>query len=213
MIALFGLSVIQVVSLRWINPPITVSCLWKYIFDNRPLRYYLLNDSWRPLRQISPHLRKAVLAGEDQRFMTHYGFDFKEMNEAIKDIAKNRGFRGASTITMQTARTVFLFHRRNLARKAAEAYYTILMEICWGKKRILEVYLNTVDWGNGIQGAEEASRAYFNVPSSSLTRPEAALLAAVLPNPHRWSPTKPSAWVLTRKARILGDMYRIPLVR
>ena len=209
----FALSVIQVVLLRWIDPPITVHMIWKWMRGNKPLSHYMLRARWKPLRMISPNLRRAVLAGEDQRFLLHNGFDFKEMNEAIKDMARQRGFRGASTISMQTARTVFLWPKRSLVRKTAEAYYTILVETFWGKDRILEVYLNSVDWGTGIWGAESASRAYFHVSCSGLSEPAAALLAAILPNPHKWSPTHPSEWVLTRKERIMSDMDKMPLVR
>ncbi|MFC1884406.1 monofunctional biosynthetic peptidoglycan transglycosylase [Thermodesulfobacteriota bacterium] len=208
----FFLSMIQVIILRWVDPPTTVNMFWKWVVGDRPLSYYSLYNSWRPLNVISPHLRRAVIAGEDQRFMLHNGFDFKEMNKAIKDIAKQRGFRGASTISMQTARTVFLWPKRSFSRKIAEAYYTVLIEIFWGKKRILEVYLNSVDWGTGIWGAESAARTYFNVPCSRLSKSSAALLAAILPNPHKWSPTRPSDWVLMRKRRILEDMYMMPLI-
>lgn len=208
-----ALSVIQVVPLRWIDPPTTVNMIWKWAHGDRPFSYYMLGDTWRPLNRISPSLRRAVLAGEDQRFLLHSGFDFKEMNKAIKDMATQRGFRGASTISMQTARTVFLWPERSFPRKLAEAYYTVLIEVFWGKKRILEVYLNSVDWGTGIWGAESASRSYFHVSCSSLSRSGAALLAAVLPNPHKWSPTNPSEWVLTRKERIVNDMDKMPLVR
>jgi monofunctional biosynthetic peptidoglycan transglycosylase len=210
---IFFLSVIQVIALRWIDPPMTVNMLWKWVRGNRPLSHYMLGKRWKPLKMISPNLRRAVLAGEDQRFMLHHGFDFKEMNKAIKDIARQRGFRGASTISMQTARTVFLWPKRSVARKAAEAYYTVLIEAFWGKGRILEVYLNSVDWGTGVWGAESASRNYFNVSCSRLSKPGAALLAAILPNPHKWSPVRPSEWVLTRKERIIEDMDKMPLVR
>jgi monofunctional biosynthetic peptidoglycan transglycosylase len=209
----FFLSTVQVITLRWVNPPITVNTFWKWVVGDKPLSYYSLYKSWRPINVISPHLRRAVLAGEDQRFKLHNGFDFKEMNKAIIDIAKQRGFRGASTISMQTARTVFLWPKRSFPRKIAEAYYTILIEIFWGKKRILEVYLNSVDWGTGIWGAESAARAYFNMSCSRLPKANAALLAAVLPNPHKWSPTSPSEWVLKREKRILEDMYMMPLIR
>jgi monofunctional biosynthetic peptidoglycan transglycosylase len=134
------------------------------------------------------------------------------MNKAIKDIALRKGYRGASTITMQVARTVFLWPERSWLRKSAEAYYTLFIEILWSKERILEVYLNTVDWGPGLNGAEAASRKYFSRPALHISASQAALLAAILPSPHRWSPTKPNARVLQRQKRILKDMKKMPLI-
>jgi len=162
------------------------------------------------LNEISPHLRKAVLAAEDQRFNFHNGFDFVEINQAIRDILEEGRVRGASTITMQVARTVFLWPERSWSRKLAEAYYTVLIELCWSKRRILEVYLNTVDWGIGIMGAEAASRKYFHTDAGSITALQAALLASILPSPHRWSPTKPTKQVWERQRRIMKDMGKMP---
>jgi monofunctional glycosyltransferase len=208
----FVLSVLEVALLKWVNPRVTVMSARQWI-------RHLAGDGeeaprmhWRPLEEMSPYIRKAVLAGEDQRFLSHRGFDFTEINKAVKDMASNRGVRGASTITMQTARTVFLWPARSLFRKALEAYYTVLIELFWRKDRILEIYLNTVDWGKGIMGIEAASQRYFHVSSAHLTRGQAALLAAILPSPHRWSPTRPGPHTLRRKERILRDLDRMPLV-
>ncbi|MEJ2587135.1 MAG: monofunctional biosynthetic peptidoglycan transglycosylase [Deltaproteobacteria bacterium] len=207
-----GISVLQVVLLKVVNPPCTLMTAWGWvesIFFQKPgpPRIY-----WRSLNEISPHMRRAVLAGEDQRFLNHMGFDFDEIKDAVEDMFSGEHIRGASTITMQAARTVFLWPDRNWVRKALEAYYTILMEVFWGKRRILEIYLNTVDWGRGIMGVEAASIRYFNVPASRITRIQAARLAAILPSPHRWSPTKPNAHVLRREKRILKDMGKMPLI-
>jgi len=166
---------------------------------------------WRPLTEISPHLTKAVLAGEDQRFLSHHGFDFIEMNRAVRDIFRARRVRGASTITMQVARTVFLWPERSWLRKIFEAYYTVVIEIFWDKKRILEIYLNTVDWGSGVMGAEAASRKYFRTSSALVTPSQAASMAAILPHPHKWSPVNPEGHVKVRVERIMNDMARIPL--
>jgi len=194
------------------NPPFTAVTAWNLIRHSETARHNQPKSSWQPLKEISPHLRKAVLAGEDQRFLSHHGFDFKELNQAIKDMALKKGARGASTITMQVARTVFLWPNRSWLRKATEAYYTVLIEIFWSKERILEIYLNTVDWGSGLMGAEAASRKYFTRTSARLSRPQAALLAAILPNPDNWSPTNPSAYVSMRQKTILRDMKRMPLL-
>jgi monofunctional biosynthetic peptidoglycan transglycosylase len=167
---------------------------------------------WKGLSEISPYLRKAVLAAEDQRFLTHSGFDFIEMRQAIKEIFYKGKIRGASTITMQMARSVFLWQTRSLTRKVLEAYYTILVEAFLTKKRILEIYLNMVDWGPGILGAEAASQKYFHVQASDLTASQAALLAAILPSPHKWSPIRPSPYVLNRQKAILKNMLKMPLI-
>jgi monofunctional biosynthetic peptidoglycan transglycosylase len=207
------LTISQVLLLRFFNPPFTARTAWIWFgnklttgHDERHLYH------WRQLKKISPHLRKAVLAGEDQRFLSHHGFDFIEMNEAFWDILTERGTRGASTISMQAARTVFLWRGRSWWRKMAEAYYTLLIELLWSKKRIFEIYLNTVDWGEGIMGAEAASRNYFRRSSSRVTPTQAALLAAVLPNPRKWSPVNPSGYVEERKRRIMRDMPKMPLL-
>jgi monofunctional glycosyltransferase len=209
---LWLLTLLQVFLLRFINPPFTVGILRTWVQNGGSTSNLRLRNSWRSLKEISPHLRKAVLAGEDQRFLSHHGFDFTEMNEAIKDMALRKGFRGASTITMQVARTVFLWPERSWLRKGAEAYYTLVIEIFWTKERILEIYLNTVDWGPGLMGIEAASKKYFNTPCLHLSPSQAAALAAILPSPHRWSPTKPNSRVLERKRRILKDMKKMPLV-
>lgn len=185
---------------------------WNWLRYGDTKRSYDPEKSWRRLEEISPHLRKAVLAGEDQRFLSHHGFDFTELNQAIKDLALHRGARGASTLTMQVARTVFLWPDRSWLRKSAEAYYTLLIEIFWDKERILEIYLNTVDWGAGLMGAEAASETYFHRSSIHISPRQAALLAAILPNPDKWSPRNPGPWVVKRQRRILKDMNRMPLL-
>jgi monofunctional biosynthetic peptidoglycan transglycosylase len=209
---LWLLTLVQVFLLRFINPPFTVGMFWTWVQNRGSTSNWRIRNSWRSLKEISPHLRKAVLAGEDQRFLSHHGFDFTEMNEAIKDMALRKGFRGASTITMQVARTVFLWPERTWLRKGAEAYYTLIIEIFWTKERILEIYLNTVDWGAGLMGVEAASRKYFHTPCLHLSPSQAAALAAILPSPHQWSPTKPNSRVLERKRRILKDMKKMPLL-
>lgn len=209
---LWLLTLVQVFLLRFINPPVTVGMFWTWVQNRGSTSNWRLRNSWRSLKEISPNLRKAVLAGEDQRFLSHHGFDFTEMNEAIKDMALRKGFRGASTITMQVARTVFLWPERTWLRKGAEAYYTLVIEIFWTKERILEIYLNTVDWGAGLMGVEAASIKYFHKPCLHLSPSQAAALAAILPSPHRWSPTKPNSRVLERKRRILKDMKKMPLL-
>lgn len=207
------LSALQVAVLRFVNPPFTGTMISNWVADRMAGREAQWPDpAWRPLRKISPHLRRSVLAGEDQRFTAHNGFDLVEVNQAFQDVLAGGRVRGASTITMQVARTVFLWPGRNLARKSLEAYYTVLIEGFWSKKRILEVYLNTVDWGEDVVGAEMASKKYFRTNASSLTAEQAALLASVLPSPHHWSPEHPTEYVRERQRRILDDMRKMPLL-
>jgi len=202
---------VQVSILRFIDPPFTVRLLWIWFQNKVSSKHYIRpHYYWQPINKISPHLKQAVLASEDQRFLSHKGFDIIEMNKAVRDIFRAKRMRGASTITMQVARSVFLWPGRSWARKTVEAYYTVLIEIFWSKMRILEIYLNTVDWGTGIIGAEAASRKYFNISAEQINPSQAARMAAILPSPHSWSPTDPSKYVRERQKRILKDMKKMP---
>jgi len=202
---------VQVAVLRYINPPFTLTVVWDTVvhyIKSQPYKRPVF--IWRPMEDISPHLQRAVMAGEDQRFLNHHGFDMIELQEAAKDILQGHRFRGASTISMQTSRTVFLLPARSIFRKVLEAYYTVLIELIWNKRRILEIYLNTVDWGPGLMGAEAVSQAYFKKHAADISPRQAALLVAILPGPHRLSPVKPDRYVRTRAKRILADMNRMP---
>jgi monofunctional biosynthetic peptidoglycan transglycosylase len=209
--AAFLLSLGEVILLRVVDPPFTARTAWQHVLqavgaaDARPPAYV-----WRPLGRIDRRLQQAVLAGEDQRFADHRGFDVAELKNAVEEMASGGRIRGASTISMQTARTVFLPESRTLLRKAAESYYTVLIEALWPKRRILEIYLNTVDWGEGIMGAEAASWMYFKKPADRLNADEAARLAAILPNPRRWSPVLLAGQAAHRYRRILEAMPRMP---
>jgi monofunctional biosynthetic peptidoglycan transglycosylase len=206
------LTVAQVAVLRYVDPPFTaaMACGWvkQKVFKKD---YAWPQYEWRPLKEISPLLIKAVMAGEDQRFMSHNGFDFEEINQAAMDILRYKRIRGASTITMQVARSIFLWQGRSLLRKAIEAYYTILMEIFLDKVRIIELYLNVVDWGTGVIGAEAASQKYFHTSAANINSSQAAGMAAILPSPHKWSPTSQDSQVAERRKRILKDMPKMHL--
>ncbi len=210
---LIALSFFQVLTFKYINPPGTVNMLYEWVlgeFFEAP--YVPSTYVWKDLKKISPHLRQAVLASEDQRFLSHHGFDFNEIRNVIGDIMSDQGFRGASTISMQAARSLFLPSSRNILRKLAEAWYTILMELTWDKKRILEIYLNTVDWGTGIVGVQAAARTYYSCNADELNRSQAALMAAILPSPHKWSPRAPGPHVKSRKKWILKQMPAMPVL-
>jgi monofunctional biosynthetic peptidoglycan transglycosylase len=155
---------------------------------------------------ISPRLERAVIAAEDQNFCTHHGFDWVSINKAVTDHDRHpkKPMRGASTISQQAARTLFLLPARSWIRKGMEAYLTVLMEAFWPKKRILQVYLNLVDWGDGIFGAEAAANAYFETDAGSLDGAQAARLAAILPNPHKWKAARPGRYVRRRTGLLVG---------
>lgn len=194
------ISIFQVVLLRYINPPFTPLMLY-WLVKGEGMDY-----RWRPLSMISPSLQQAVMASEDQLFRSHQGFDWEQIHRAIKENPKRKRPRGASTITMQVSKNLYLWQGQSLMRKGLEAYYTVLLELLWPKWRIMEVYLNVVEWGRGIYGAEAAARRYFNCPASKLTRPQAAILAAVLPNPRKWSPLNPTPYIIERQAQILDQI-------
>lgn len=213
-IAVVAVTFLQVVAFRFFNPPFTVNMVYeKAIAAHQKMPFKPRSYEWKDIAQISVYLQQAVLASEDQRFMRHHGFDFREIKLALVDIITRKGFRGASTITMQTARSLFLPSSRTFARKIAEAWYTIMIELVWDKKRIMEIYLNTVDWGRANVGAQAAARAYFSCDAKALTARQAALLAAILPSPHKWSAVTPGPHVLQRQTRILKQMRNMPTVQ
>jgi monofunctional glycosyltransferase len=168
---------------------------------------------WMPYERISPHVFRAVVAAEDARFMRHHGIDWRALEDARKYnlLHQGRKLRGASTITMQTAKNAFLWHGRTYVRKALEAWFTFLIETLWGKRRILEVYVNVIETGPGLYGIEAAARTYFNKPAAELTRNEAALIAAVLPNPRRWSPAAPTRYIQRRSQWVMGRMNSVAI--
>jgi monofunctional glycosyltransferase len=202
------LSVFAVLSLRYINPWTTgfiVDARVTSWFDN-DARPWKLQRQWRDYKQISSQLALAVVASEDQRFPLHSGFDFKQIQKALDDAERGRRARGASTISQQVAKNLFLWNGRSWIRKGLEAWFTVLIEWLWPKQRILEVYLNIAEFGRGIYGAEAASQAFFHHNAARLSREQAARLAAVLPNPIRYRAEKPGRYVLRRQAQIERQM-------
>lgn len=164
---------------------------------------------WISLEEMSPHLPLAVVSSEDQLFLTHNGFDIKAIEKAIEYNQKGRRTRGASTISQQTAKNVFLWPQRSWLRKGLEAYFTFLIELAWSKERIMEVYLNSIEMGPGIYGAEAAAKHWFNKPALKLTREESAALAAILPSPLRYKARPASAYIQGRKNWILKQMNNL----
>ncbi|MCH6233755.1 monofunctional biosynthetic peptidoglycan transglycosylase [Cognataquiflexum rubidum] len=195
---------------RFIPVPVTplmVIRLWEQAWDEKKdVRLY---KDWVSIDNISKHMPQAVYAAEDQKFLEHNGFDWKAMEEAWEKNKKGKRIKGASTISQQTAKNVFLWPSRNLVRKGLEAYFTFLIETIWTKERIMEVYLNVIEMGPGIYGIEAASQTFYNRPASKLTRQQAAMIAAVLPNPIRWSPAKPTGYIRGRQSWILRQMNNL----
>lgn len=164
---------------------------------------------WVSWKEISPHMTLAAVAAEDQKFPKHFGFDFESIAEALEDGEGGSRLRGASTISQQVAKNLFLWKGRSFIRKGLEAYFTVLIEFLWPKYRILEVYLNIAEFGDGIYGVEAAAERFFGKPSSKLTKRESAMLAAVLPNPKRFKVTAPSAYVMLRTRKIEQQMRNL----
>jgi len=195
-----GLPISSLTVFAVLPPPVTPLMLIRLVEGEG------LTKDWTSRERISPELFRAVIAAEDMRFCDHSGFDTEETGKAVKEWRKGRRLRGASTISMQTAKNLFLWPGRSLVRKVLEAYLTVWLELLWSKDRILEVYVNVAEWGPGVYGAEAAALAYFGKPAAELGPREASLLAAVLPNPRGWSPVRPSAYIRERAAVIRSRM-------
>jgi len=208
-IGLFLFSILQVVLAKFIpvfiTPLMIIRCA-QQLFDGKEIS---LKHTWVPLDEISAYLPQAVVASEDNLFLDHSGFDFKQIEIAQKEAEEGKRVRGASTISQQTAKNVFLWPGKSYLRKGLEAYYTVLVELIWGKKRIMEVYLNSVEMGNGIYGAEAVAQIHFHKPAKNLSRDESALIAATLPNPLKFNSAKPSKYIQKRKNQIISLMGKI----
>lgn len=208
-LAFIAFTVAWVLMLKWVPvwvTPLMVSRSIEYRNDED----FHTHKKWRRYEKISPEMAKAVIASEDNLFAEHHGFDWKEMKKAIKEHReKGKKLRGASTISQQTAKNVFLWPNRSFVRKAFEAYFTVLIEWIWGKERILEVYLNVAEMGKGIYGAEAAAQEFFDKSASELTRREASLITACLPNPIERHADKPSQYVSKRAGQIRNLIPKI----
>ena len=201
-----AISVVWVLIYRFINPPITFLMIQRAVERKTDGKDFKIDKSWLSVEDISGNLKKAAISGEDINFLNHKGFDFKAMETAFVKNKKGKRIRGGSTISQQTAKNVFLWPGRSYIRKAFEAYFTVLIELLWGKERILEVYLNVIEMGDGIYGAEAAVQSYWGKSANSMSKSQAALLIAVLPNPRRWSPARPSRFVYYKQSLILRNM-------
>ena len=208
----FASTILTVVAYRWIpvyvTPLMVIRC-FQQVGRGEQIR---LRHHWVPLEEMSKYMPVAVMASEDQRFMEHHGFDFEAIDKALQESKSGKRQRGGSTISQQTAKNVFLWPRHSWLRKGLEAYFTALIEIVWGKQRIMEVYLNSIEMGDGIYGAEAVAQLHFGCTAAKLTRPNCALIAATLPNPLRFSSKEPSAYMLKRQTWIMRQMRHIEVL-
>ncbi len=211
----FFVYTIQIVVIhRFVNPlvtPLMISRVIESVFGQR--NKLGIHKNWRSINHISPNMVRAVMASEDQLFLEHHGFDWDAIKSAMQYNKRKKGkkVRGASTISQQTAKNVFLWPSRTWIRKGLEVYFTFLIEIIWSKERIMEVYLNVIETGDGIYGTEAAARKYFKTSAAKLTKNQAASIAAILPLPLKWSPVKPNQRVQSRAGWIQNQMDSIGL--
>jgi monofunctional biosynthetic peptidoglycan transglycosylase len=199
---LLAFSVFMVILYKWVPVPVTPLMVIRY-FENPKEE---IHHDWVPIDDISRHLHLAVISSEDQNFLNHSGFDIKAIEKAIERNKSGKRVRGASSISQQTAKNVFLWPNRSWLRKGVEVYFTFLIEVFWSKERILEVYLNSIEMGKGIYGAEAAAQAWFKKPAAKLTMYESAAIAAIVPNPRLYQANPPSNYIQTRINWIVRQM-------
>ena len=209
--AFFASTILAVIVLRfvpvWVTPLMVIRCV-EQSNEGRSLK---LHHHWVSLDKMSPHMPVAVMASEDQRFLLHHGFDYDAIQKAAKrNLKGGKNKLGGSTITQQTAKNVFLWPGRSWIRKGLEAYFTALIELFWSKQRIMEVYLNSIEMGDGIYGLDAVAEYHFGTTADRLSRSDCALIAATLPNPRRFSSREPSAYMRQRQRRIEHEMKFIP---
>jgi monofunctional biosynthetic peptidoglycan transglycosylase len=202
-------TVLWVLFYRFVNPPITLLMIQRNIersSDDKPGK---MEKKWVDFDEMSDNMKRAAVSAEDQLFLKHIGFDVKAIEKAFATNKKGKKIKGGSTISQQTAKNVFLWPGRSWIRKGFEAYFTLLIEIFWSKERILEVYLNVIEMGDGIYGAEAASQAYYGKSCAKLSRAQAALIASCFPNPRRWSPKNATPYIRHRQYLIMKNMKRL----
>ena len=202
-------SVLWVLAYRFINPPITLLMIVRNIERKADGKSFKTDKEWVDFADISDNMKRAAVSAEDQLFLKHMGFDLNAIEKAMASNSKGKNIKGGSTISQQTAKNVFLWPGRSWLRKGFEAYFTLLIEMLWSKERILEVYLNVIEMGDGIYGAEAAAQEYYGKSCKSITRAQAALIAACFPNPLRWTPSKPTNYIKKRQYLIMKNMRRL----
>ena len=208
----FGSTIFFVLLYRFVPVPVTPLMIIRCVQQVSKGEKIKLRHHWVPMKDISKYLPVAVMASEDQRFMQHHGFDVIEIRNAVEERLSGGRQRGGSTISQQTAKNVFLWPASSWVRKGFEVYFTALIELCWSKERIMEVYLNSIEMGDGIYGAEAVAQLHFGRPAKELTRANCALIAATLPNPLKFSSKNPSKYMLRRQTVIMKQMRHIDLL-
>lgn len=207
----FAISVFSVIVFKFVPVPFTPLMGTRALEQKFDGQEMTCSHNWVPIEEISPNLQKAVIASEDATFLTHYGFDFNAMSKAMESNEKGKKLRGGSTISQQTAKNVFLWQGRSYLRKGLEAYFTVLIELIWGKERIMEVYLNSIEMGTGVYGAEAASKHWYGKSAKDLSKREAAGIAAILPNPRKFKASNSSGYTERKKTRIMKHMRYVKL--
>ncbi len=202
-------SIFFVVLYRFVNPPITFLMIQRGFERKTAGKDWKIDKQWKSFDEIGDPMKRAAVAAEDQTFLENHGFDFSAIEKAIQKNEHSKKLIGGSTITQQTAKNVFLWPGRSMIRKGFEAWFTMLMEVFWSKKRIMEVYLNVIEMGDGIYGVEAASQAYFHKSASQLTNHEAAAIAVIFPSPLKWSATNPTRFLRHRQYLIMKNMRRL----
>lgn len=205
----FATSLISVLLFRFVPVPLTPLMIFRSFEQITSGEMPKLKHTWMPIESISPHLVRAVIASEDNLFVDHHGVDLEAIEKAIASNKKGKRVLGGSTISQQTAKNVWLWQGRSWIRKGLELYFTLLIELCWSKERIMEVYLNSIEMGNGIYGAEAVAQAHFGKSAAKLTMSEAATIAATLPNPRKFNSAKPSNYVIKRRGQIMNLMPKL----
>lgn len=203
---LLVIPILGVVVFKWLPVPATPMMVIRYFEQKETKKETVWKHNWVPIEEISKNLQLAVICSEDQNFLKHNGFDMKAIEKAFDDNQKGKRVRGGSTISQQTAKNVFLWPQRSWVRKGMETYVTFWIELIWSKERIMEVYLNSIEMGNGIYGAEAASQYWFKKPSSKLSKSEAAAIAAILPRPLKYRANPPTNYIAGRKLWIMKQM-------
>ena len=207
----FGISVFFVILFKFVPVPFTPLMGIRALEQKQAGKEMTCSHDWVPLEDISVNLQKAVIASEDGTFLSHNGFDFKALQKAYKNNSRGKKLKGGSTISQQTAKNVFLWQGRSYLRKGLEAYFTILIEVFWGKERIMEVYLNSIEMGDGVYGVQAASQYWYRKDASQVSKREAAGIAAILPNPRKFKATNSSSYIERRKGRIMKHMNYVKL--
>lgn len=205
-VAFIIISIVSVLIFKWVKVPITPLMIIRDIEQLKKDKGVTMEHDWVSLEEISPKLQLAVVCSEDQNYLKHFGFDIDAIKKAMKENEEGKRFRGGSTITQQTAKNVFLWQGRSYVRKVLEAWFTLLIEVFWSKERIMEVYLNSIEMGKGIYGAEAAAQHWFHKSAKQLTKDEAAAIAAILPNPLVFKANPPSQYISNRKIWIKKQM-------